>query len=89
MAAFSGAKVQMGRVAQNKRAATQCRAAADKEVPGTEAKGLGKALPMEMDIDQIMAGSGRVLSTFGEYTAFGRTRRRFNKPCTTNAWQPV
>lgn len=24
-------------------------------VPGTEAKGLGKALPMQMDIDQIMA----------------------------------
>ena len=31
VAAFSGAKVQMSRTAQNKRAATQCRAAADKE----------------------------------------------------------
>jgi hypothetical protein len=25
------------------------------QVPGTDAKGLGKALPMEMDIDAIMA----------------------------------
>ena len=30
------------------------RAADDKPVPGSEAKGMGKALPMEMDIDAIM-----------------------------------
>jgi len=29
------------------------------EVPGTNAKGLGKALPMAMDIDQIMVGPAR------------------------------
>eukprot|EP00740_Mantoniella_antarctica_P014712 CAMPEP_0181370462 /NCGR_PEP_ID=MMETSP1106-20121128/13439_1 /TAXON_ID=81844 /ORGANISM="Mantoniella antarctica, Strain SL-175" /LENGTH=230 /DNA_ID=CAMNT_0023487257 /DNA_START=62 /DNA_END=754 /DNA_ORIENTATION=- len=57
-AAFVGAQVRMGRAAQSRRTAVQCRAAVGKdaaEVPGTNAKGLGKALPMAMDIDQIMA----------------------------------
>ena len=38
----------------SRRGALQIVAADAKEVPGTDAKGLGKALPMEMDIDAIM-----------------------------------
>ena len=54
-AALSGAKVRMGKTLNTRAVSMQCRAAADaKEVPGSDAKGMGKALPMQMDIDQIM-----------------------------------
>ena len=54
----AAASVSLPSVARERRALSSvCRAAKkdDAPAPGTEAKGLGKALPMEMDIDQIMA----------------------------------
>ena len=54
----AAASVSLRSVARERRALSSvCRAAKkdDAPAPGTEAKGLGKALPMEMDIDQIMA----------------------------------
>ena len=54
--AVQGAPLAMGsKVSSKARAAgLVVRAADDKPVPGSEAKGMGKALPMEMDIDAIM-----------------------------------
>ena len=54
--AVRGAPLAMGsKVSSKARAAgLVVRAADDKPVPGSEAKGMGKALPMEMDIDAIM-----------------------------------
>ena len=54
----AAASVSLPSVARERRALSSvCHAAKkdDAPAPGTEAKGLGKALPMEMDIDQIMA----------------------------------
>ena len=54
----AAASVSLPSVARERRALSSvCRAAKkdDAPAPGTEAKGLGKALPMEMDRDQIMA----------------------------------
>lgn len=52
-----GSSLAMGsKVSSKARAASLVVRAADaKEVPGSVAKGLGKALPMEMDIDKIMS----------------------------------
>jgi 3-hydroxyacyl-[acyl-carrier-protein] dehydratase len=52
-----GSPTAMGsKVSSKARAASLVVRAADaKEVPGSVAKGLGKALPMEMDIDKIMS----------------------------------
>ena len=52
-----GSSLAMGSKVSSKARASSLvvRAADAKEVPGSVAKGLGKALPMEMDIDKIMS----------------------------------